>query len=973
MTSYHFRWQLTQQDSPVVRMQICDQARDDAAEHAGKLKALIDNALSDDATTRLLGQGEIRQLKQWSQDIDDLSSDKDAFKVYIGVQGQTGAGKSSLLNANLGWRDLLPSDSGEAATATPCVMSFNYSDDPKKLFRGTINFRKRKDVKQELEQFFDDLKERERLLHPLPGEEPMGDEERAKCLEDLAANIGEVAGKICKAWGTSTEELEMMTVDDLLNEADPVMKYIGSTKHIYASNQREFSAKVKPFLDSTCIEVAGSSDGSTREMALWPLIDSVDIFVKSPLLEGGLILVDLPGLSDVVGGRAAVARRFYEKLAVAVIVAPIIRAADEQTGANLMTENHELDMRMDGKFDGRGFCVVLSKADDIDWAGGNHKASQIGELEQVMNDRKQTRASVLNLTSQIKDATKASKKSKDKNEKATLKQQIKKWKSRKRSYLKTGKELKKKHAAVLGSCIFEVVNARNQRLVRRIGADFKRRHNNFTSRTQGASRNFKPPPIFPVSARAYWSLHGGAEKAMPGFPTAAYTGIPALNNWLRETTIPRRQRAALALLHRYLALFQSVQSWSDDQCRKHQVNASIEELETEIVEAKCRALAAKLDAFGKELVANIKKCDPFKTKVAAIEHCADVLVPMVDSWSLKWPSNNKLVTKLSHMTYTAILKRKGDDFISRSGGMKIRYNWMDQMAKQFKAEIAGMWIDALHEKIPRCEGPAREKLDKEWKIVTDSIGRALKKSFPGLSKQQDYLLRQVASLLHLKEEIKDKVGQLLADISSNSPRIHRGLQKHLQDKWQSGFNKALKERGGRGVLKRRHGVLLDHAGAHGKSNFRDAVQEMESCFKAQREALLKNLEHASAASVERFRAQLRLIINNILEAVNAEERLGMEKGTVHVENESSRATRLALQKGVRRNLIAWADAWDAARVKTDPQEDIAIPKEFKLPEGEDSDSETEDGDTGSDSDDGDADTDMGVKREAVVKTEPAGA
>lgn len=290
-------------------------------------------------------------------------------------------------------------------------------------------------------------------------------------------------------------------------------------------------------------------------------------------------------------------------------------------------------------------------------------------------------------------------------------------------------------------------------------------------------------------------------------------------------------------------------------------------------------------------------------------------------------------------------------------------------ALNFKTQIAAMWIEALHEKIPSCEKPARQKIDKDWKTVTDSIGKALKKFFPGLTDQQAYLTRQVASLMPLKEEMKDKIGQLLADISSSSPQVHEGLQNSLQEKWQSGFKKALKERGGKGVLKRRHAVMLRHAQYHGKSNFREAVDDMEKAFASQRDELLERFQEARQTSVAQFRAQLRLVINNILEAANAEVRMGKGGVTAHIENESCRATRLALQKGVRKILIQWGDVWDTTAVQTDNQGGTDIPKQFAPIEAEeDGDSETDVSDSGSDSDDGDTDMGMGTGGK-IIKSE----
>ena len=78
------------------------------------------------------------------------------------------------------------------------------------------------------------------------------------------------------------------------------------------------------------------------------------------------------------------AERYYQNLAVTVIVSPAIRAVDEKTGVKLMSGYQELQMQLDGKYNKDGFCVVLSKIDDIDceaFCKGFKEARQNAELQ----------------------------------------------------------------------------------------------------------------------------------------------------------------------------------------------------------------------------------------------------------------------------------------------------------------------------------------------------------------------------------------------------------------------------------------------------------------------------------------------------------------------------------------------------------------------------------------------------------------
>ncbi len=90
------------------------------------------------------------------------------------------------------------------------------------------------------------------------------------------------------------------------------------------------------------------------------------------------------------------AERYYQKLAVTIIVTPAIRAVDEKTGVKLMSNYQELQMQLDGKYNKDGFCVVVSKIDDMDcdaFCKGFKEARQDAQLQaeavdiQAISDR----------------------------------------------------------------------------------------------------------------------------------------------------------------------------------------------------------------------------------------------------------------------------------------------------------------------------------------------------------------------------------------------------------------------------------------------------------------------------------------------------------------------------------------------------------------------------------------------------------
>lgn len=292
---------------------------------------------------------------------DKIKNNQEKFKVKIGFAGQTGAGKTSLLNAILGIEELLPSSSSQASTAVACEVSWNHEGTKQEL-RAEVTFRSLESITKELNEFFAMMEQRKELLEQ--EENATGDTwDLQEEIREMGANMKDTLGKISSLWGFDEKQLDDMTTLDLLNANKRVNELLGTTIVIKETDPQSFSDKVKPYLDST----AGDHGGNGDEFAAWPLLEGVKIYLQDDdrFLRYGIVLVDLPGLSDFTGGRSQVAERSFKDLAVTVIVMPVIRAADESTGNRLMSENQEIRMQMNDKFHNKAFCVVLSKADDI--------------------------------------------------------------------------------------------------------------------------------------------------------------------------------------------------------------------------------------------------------------------------------------------------------------------------------------------------------------------------------------------------------------------------------------------------------------------------------------------------------------------------------------------------------------------------------------------------------------------------------
>ncbi|GAB1316143.1 hypothetical protein MFIFM68171_06353 [Madurella fahalii] len=913
-----YSWQSAGELDPPVRIKILEETLEKAASYSTEVLRLIkEYSMSE-------------ELRKWLGEVDALKAERLDFEVHVGVQGATGAGKSSLLSALLDCKDLLPSNNAEAATATICKVFYNHDDDPRKAFHAKITFRKRQDVKEELDRFFDSVVERDRLLHPdtaKDGQHGEGDEydnndERARAVEELNDHIQDVSDKIKAVWGYTLNQLAKMSTADLLTPDDPTAKLLSSTKSISSSDQETFATEIKPYLDSTSQEFKGKSGAKTRTMAVWPLIDHVDIYLKADILKGGIVLVDLPGLSDIVESRAAVARKHYQNLSVTAIVAPCVRAADERTAVNLMTENQELNMRMDGKFDGHNFCVVLSKTDDIDaYAVGKREGwiEEVKAISDLAEEFQNCDAIAKTCKSTADSLRKAKKGAKDESERQGIEAKIKKLNKTRKRQTKAKKQCRAEFRNRKGALCHHSIQARNRILERRILDHLRQRQEAFLSHSPDASTEFTPAQIFPVSMKAYWGLREKNATAVEGFPKPAYTGIPALAAWLRDATIPHRERHVISLLNRYRGLLDNIQTWSDDECEKNKVRLSAEQIKTEVLDPICNQLLQNLQKYGLSLKKQVEACDPLKNKQNALKQCSEHCNERVARWVFRDPDNANSIFKMHPLTFAAIIRRQGGEFLSRSGGAKQKYHWMEDMAMAFKRQIAGSWSKELHKNIPALRAPANTKINEIWDRQMKALTANLAKEFPEGKK---YIMDRSGSLSAIKAEVRDLVGKALIDISRTSAQVHPDLTKRMAEKWGPGFRLANKEKPGRGVMMRRHGRLKKHSLQNGKKIYQESVLEMEKELKAHFEAFPDTLDVAWRRGIERLRTQTGHIIAKFVEN---EDHRGDADG------ESSKISKIALQKQVRSVLMRWTAAWVTIDHDVAMAESTAIPAEYVPP------------------------------------------
>lgn len=482
-----------------------------------------------------------------------LDTIKKSYQSYRGPTvaflGVLGAGKTSLINALLGQEELLTSSSYRAATAVVCDVVYNPDFSG---YRAEVTYRTRQSLTEQLDSMFDNLKWKSELeLRKKALEESQDDgvpndpemEQINEQLADIDASMSDTLEAVSIIWGVSEDDLKDMSTQSLLNAEFYGAEYLGITKEVSETDQAAFADEISQYLESNSEDKTGTGPPP------WPLIEKVTIYIKSDVLKYGLCFRDLPGLCDASEGRSNIARKNSKDIDITVIVAPAIRASDEQTAVSLIEQQQLIEMKMDGK----SFCVVLSKTDDI-------------KSEPYLRKAAKADKSIMDQISRVRELDTAFASTRPRKRK--LQDQIPEHPS-----FVSGDNMeqnRRKANAIKEWLEHTAVSMRNRDITERIQRKFQERRREI-GMIQNAELHSEAVEVFGVSEKAYWmSKHPDGEKAR-GFPDEKHSGIPRFRQWLFEAAFNRRERHLQQTLNKLSTLFLEIQNligWQSKNARE---------------------------------------------------------------------------------------------------------------------------------------------------------------------------------------------------------------------------------------------------------------------------------------------------------------------------------------------------------------------------------------------------------------------
>jgi len=187
---------------------------------------------------------------------DTLRKQAVKTKTIIGVVGNTGAGKSSVINAMLDEERLVPTNCMRACTAVVTEISYNHGDIP---YQAQVEFITPADWEKELKTLFEDLLD--------------GDGKVSRDCSNQDTDAGIAYAKIKAVYPKKTkEDIANSSVQKMLQDVSHIL---GKSKGIEETDSLRFYKRLQHYVDSK-EKSTGDKDKDKkkepREMEFWPLI-----------------------------------------------------------------------------------------------------------------------------------------------------------------------------------------------------------------------------------------------------------------------------------------------------------------------------------------------------------------------------------------------------------------------------------------------------------------------------------------------------------------------------------------------------------------------------------------------------------------------------------------------------------------------------------------------------------------------------
>ncbi|KAK4161389.1 hypothetical protein QBC43DRAFT_323938 [Cladorrhinum sp. PSN259] len=282
-----------------------EQSPDDPFHNPAFQKALSDartliSRVSGALGTRWINPEEAPTLYRLHQRAQDLANFRCAVTQTVAFVGDSGVGKSSVLNSLLDVKGLAPASSG--GSACTCVAT-EYRFHDSQTFTIQVTPFTEDELRTQLSGLVQSYQYWEAYQHSpeLGGADRKLAEEQYKLASDTfqAMFRGRVRMANPKAFITShSENIVLETMMLWTRQLGP--RAVRDEEHIFDNAEA----------CSSMLSSLNSEDRSIEEPSSWPYIKKISLYLNAHVLRKGLVLVDLPGLRDLNSARQQITERY---------------------------------------------------------------------------------------------------------------------------------------------------------------------------------------------------------------------------------------------------------------------------------------------------------------------------------------------------------------------------------------------------------------------------------------------------------------------------------------------------------------------------------------------------------------------------------------------------------------------------------------------------------------------------------------
>ncbi|KAI0975511.1 hypothetical protein F4678DRAFT_417505 [Xylaria arbuscula] len=373
--------------TPLPKHDVRDEAPpNDRFNTPGFQKSLRDTKRSMTKLVDVLGSSAVGNepdsvMERLHSEAKNLSQFECPSRRTVGFVGDSGAGKSSLLNSLLDYRDLARSSNGGGA-CTAVVTEFQYHEDE----RFTIK----------VERFSED--------ELMPQLKSLLRDYRHFHLNRDSFNSQEEVIDLEKRAGIARDTFQAMFPGDFAAEAtfihDTESQSLSTLKSWVRNFDQSIIQEIKSELnlDKCSSLLMQLSSVTTSERPLWPWIKKIIVYSNAHILGKGLILVDLPGLRDLNAARRNITERYLLRCNEIFVVAAEGRATTDEGVQSV------IELAKNAQLSNVG--IICTRSDEIDptealkdWKG--KQAAR--EIQQKREAIERENSNIDDLEEQLKD------------------------------------------------------------------------------------------------------------------------------------------------------------------------------------------------------------------------------------------------------------------------------------------------------------------------------------------------------------------------------------------------------------------------------------------------------------------------------------------------------------------------------------------------------------------------------------------